>query len=353
MNFIETNLLNMTIINWLILLSIFLWLLVFFKIIHKVFIEKAKRISPKNKTRDDNSLMILIKEIKWPFYFLLSIYLVSFLIALPKIISQIIFFVFIITLAVQGALVAGKVVDYIILKKFLNKEGPDKKKDKEKETIVKFVGRLIKGGLWTFSALLVLSNLGININSLIAGLGIGGLAFALAAKDIIKDIFSSVSIMVDKPFVVGDFIALDKKNKGRVQKIGIKTTRLKTLEGHTLIVANKKLTEATIKNIKRAGKKRINFVLGVVYETPWEKLKKIPEIVSKAVNKNEKAQVKRVIFKKYGASSLDFEITILVKANDMEEFLALRSQINYAIFQAFKTAKIDFAYPTQVVYLQN
>jgi len=207
--------------------------------------------------------------------------------------------------------------------------------------------------LWIFGGLLILSNIGVDVTSLIAGLGIGGIAIALAVKDTIGDLFAAFSIFVDKPFKVGDFIEVSPKEKGTVEKIGIKTTRLRTRQGQELIVANKKLTESTIQNFRRMEKRQVSYVLGVTYETPRSKLKKIPGLIKKIIKKQEHASVVRVYLKSFGDFSINFEVVLAMDKPDFDLYAKTQNKIHLETIKAFEQEGIEFAYPTQTLFVQR
>ncbi|MBE3116500.1 mechanosensitive ion channel family protein, partial [Candidatus Bathyarchaeota archaeon] len=216
-------------------------------------------------------------------------------------------------------------------------------------TFLGFVARLI---LWAIILLLILDNLGINITGLVAGLGIGGIAVALALQNILGDLFASLSIVLDKPFVLGDFVVVDALS-GTIEHIGLKTTRIRSLEGEQLIFSNNDLLKSRIHNYKRMSERRIVFGFGVVYQTPLEKLKAIKKIVSEVIAKNEKARFDRAHFKEYGDSSLNFEVVYYVTGPDYNIYMDVQEAINLEIFRRFAEEGIEFAYPTRTIYIQH
>ena len=197
---------------------------------------------------------------------------------------------------------------------------------------------------------MVLSNLGYNVTTLVAGLGIGGLAIAFALQKVLEDIFSSVSIYFDKPFEIGDFIIVGEQ-MGVVKKIGIKSTRIQALQGEEIVISNRELTSVRIQNFKRMEKRRVAFSFGVLYSTSNAKLKKAIEMVKKIVEKAEHADLDRVHFKAFGSSSLDFEVVYYLKSRDYNVYMDTQQEINFAIKEAFEKEKIEFAYPTQTIHL--
>ena len=206
--------------------------------------------------------------------------------------------------------------------------------------------------LWVIVLLLVLDNLGVNITGLVAGLGIGGIAVALALQNILGDLFASLSIVLDKPFVIGDFVVVDTLS-GTVEHIGLKTTRIRSLSGEQLIFSNNDLLKSRIRNYKRMSERRIVFSFGVVYQTPLEKLKAVKEIVGDIIEKVENARFDRVHFKEYGDSALNFEVVYFVSTPDFNIYMDVQEVINLEIFRRFQEEGIEFAYPTSTVYVQN
>lgn len=204
--------------------------------------------------------------------------------------------------------------------------------------------------LWGIGALFLFNNLGYDVTAIIAGLGIGGIAIALASQNILGDLFNYFVIFFDRPFEINDFIVVGDK-KGTVEYIGIKTTRLKSLSGEQLVFSNTDLTGSRIHNYKRMQRRRIAFTLGVVYETSLAQLKEIPVIIKKVIDEQEDATLDRVHFLTYGDFSLQYEIIYFVESADYNRYADVQQAINLEIFRAFKENKIDFAYPSQTIFL--
>lgn len=201
--------------------------------------------------------------------------------------------------------------------------------------------------IWCFGLVFLLANLGYDVTTIIAGLGIGGIAIALAAQTILGDLFSYFVIFFDRPFEVGDFIAVDDK-MGTVDYVGIKTTRLKSLGGEQLVFSNTDLTNSRLHNYKRMKRRRVVFKLGVIYESTEEQLKAIPEIVKAVVEKQKDALFDRAHFFSYGSFSLDYEICYYVLTDDYNRYMDIQQAINLDIFREFAGLDIQFAYPTQL-----
>ena len=197
--------------------------------------------------------------------------------------------------------------------------------------------------------LLILSNLGIDITSLVAGLGIGGIAFAFAMKNILGDLFSSFAIFFDKPFLPGDFIRVGDQS-GTVKKIGIKTTRVQASQGEEIVFSNQELTSTQIHNFKKLKERKIYFSFGVVYETPLKQIKEIPKIVKGIISEISEARFDRAHFNRFDDSALNFDVVYFVETDDYKKYMDIQQKINIEIMEVFEKEKIEMAYPTQVIY---
>lgn len=191
-----------------------------------------------------------------------------------------------------------------------------------------------------------------DLSGIVVGLGVGGIAIALALQNILGDFFSAFSIFFDKPFEIGDFIVLGN-NSGTVTNIGIRSTRVKLLQGEELIISNRELTTAQVRNFKKLDKRRVTFTFGVTYDTSSVKLKKIPEIITKIINDIELAEMNRVHFTQFGDFSLQFEVVYYVGVSDYNKYMDIQQQINFAIKEAFEEEGIEMAFPTQTVYINK
>ena len=215
--------------------------------------------------------------------------------------------------------------------------------------VLSFVVRL---ALWSVVLLLVLDNLGVNVTTLIAGLGVGGIAVALAAQNILGDLFASLSIVLDKPFVVGDFVVVGDCF-GTIEKVGIKTTRVRSLSGEQLIFSNNDLLSSRIRNYGRMAERRVLFSIGVTYGTPLVKLEAIPGILREAVEGQSDVRFDRAHFQQYGDFALLFEVVYYVLSRDYNKYMDTQQAINLFIYERFQAQGIEFAYPTQTLYVKR
>ncbi len=206
--------------------------------------------------------------------------------------------------------------------------------------------------IWTAAVILLLDNLGFKISTLVAGMGIGGIAIALAAQTLLGDMFSYFSIFFDKPFEIGDFIVVNE-HLGVIEAIGIKTTRIRSLGGEQLIFSNTDLTNSRIKNYKRMERRRVVFKLGFIYQTELEKLKEIPKTIKEIIESIQDTVFDRAHFSSYGDFNLVFEIVYYVIGNDYNKYMDIQQEINLRIMEYCRENGIEFAFPTQTVYLER
>jgi small-conductance mechanosensitive channel len=224
--------------------------------------------------------------------------------------------------------------------------------DRGAATAVGAISFVVQVTIWTMALLAILSNLGINITALITGLGIGGIAVALALQNVFKDLFASLSIVFDKPFVLGDFIVVGE-HLGSVEHVGLKTTRVRSLSGEQLVFANSDLLTGCIRNYGRMYERRVVFQLGVTYQTAQKKLVEIPGIIRAAIEELENTRFDRSNFAKYGDFALNFETVYYVLAADYNLYMDIQEKINLKIRERFIAEEIEFAYPTQKLFLER
>jgi small-conductance mechanosensitive channel len=229
---------------------------------------------------------------------------------------------------------------------YSRKRGEDATRDRALKGVVSLAKTLV----WITGVLFLLDNLGFKITTVVAGLGIGGIALALAAQALLGDLFGYFVILFDRPFEIGDFIVVGD-HMGVIERFGIKTTRIASLNGDQIVVSNKDLTDSRVRNYKRMAKRRVAFRLGVTYRTPVELLREIPGIVAEIFREIEGATLDRVHFFSYGDFSLIHEIVYYVDGNDYTRYMDIQQQANLRIYEEFEKRRITFANPTQTPHL--
>lgn len=207
-------------------------------------------------------------------------------------------------------------------------------------------------GLWSILSLMVLDNLGFNITTLVASLGIGGIAVALAVQNVLGDLFASLSIALDKPFYVGDFVVVDDL-MGTVRHVGLKTTRIQSLSGEELIFSNADLLKSRIRNYKRMAERRVVFQVGVIFGTPPEKLKYANALISEIIQSQSDVRLDRSHLKAIGTSSLDFEAVYYVLDPDYLKYMNIQQAINLALIERFQENDIQFAFETHTLHIAS
>jgi small-conductance mechanosensitive channel len=212
--------------------------------------------------------------------------------------------------------------------------------------ILRFVGMVV---VWTVAFLMLLTNLGVEIGPLIAGLGIGGVAIALAVQNVLGDLFASLSIALDKPFRVGDFLVLGEE-KGTVEQIGIKSTRLRSLSGEQIVVSNGDLLKTRVRNYGLLYERRVSFSIGIVYETPRETVRAVPALIEAAIRAQDKTRFDRAHFASFAESALLFEAVYFVLDAQYNTFMDIQQAINLRLMEELAERGIKFAYPTVTQY---
>ena len=221
----------------------------------------------------------------------------------------------------------------------------------EQVTTYTALGFILRFVLFSLLILLALDNIpGIEATALITSLGIGGVAVALAVQNILGDLFASLSISLDKPFVIGDLIGIGDF-RGRVENIGLKTTRISSLSGEQIIVSNSDLLNSRIRNYKHMTERRVSFTIGIACETPYEKVKEIPGILEEIISAQDNVRFDRAYFSSYGNFTFDFDVLYHVLDADFSTHMKAKQNINLEILKRFEEEGITMPYPTQHVYL--
>lgn len=346
-NFFNQVYFGNSITAYLTALGIFIAAVIVITIFKKIVLKKLKKWAEKTETTLDDFLIRGIEKTILPLLYFFSFYISIKSLSLDQKlekffdIASIIIFAFFVLRTISSAII-------YLLRTFMRKRGADEQKQKQ----FRGISTLISVIVWGLGFVFVLDNLGFNVSAVIAGLGIGGIAIALAAQAVLGDLFSYFVILFDRPFEIGDFVVLADK-RGTIEHIGIKTTRIRSLSGEQLVVSNTDLTNSRIHNFKRLEKRRVLFSLGVVYQTSAEKLKEIPEIVKNIIVNEANAEFDRGHFASYGDFSLIFEFVYFILGSDYIQYMDTQQRINLSIYEEFEKRGIEFAYPTQTLFLNK
>jgi small-conductance mechanosensitive channel len=251
---------------------------------------------------------------------------------------------FVIAWALQAAVWARELIMGII-----GRQTPETPGETALDNARAVVRVLVSVTLFAIAIIVILDNLNVNVTALVAGLGVGGIAIGLAAQGIFADLFAALSILFDKPFKRGDTIRYGE-SVGTVERIGLKTTRLRAATGEQLVMANTKLLDQEIRNLNQGRTRRTTLKFGVVYQTSPEKLARIPEIAKAAIEARKGCTLVRCSMLGFAESSLDFELLFDSRSIDFNVIAADRTAIIMAIIKAFADEGIEFAYPTQTTF---
>jgi small-conductance mechanosensitive channel len=344
-NILKQSYFGNTIYDYILAASIFLFsiiIIVFIKLIVKKIIYKSETNSLENKQHKFTNF----KKYLVPLLYLTAFYLSFESLSIPVKLEKIVQTIYIILTTYYIVKFVGRILNLILMGYINNSEEESGKKK------IKALTSLFNVLVYVLGFLFMLDNLGINITGIVAGLGIGGIAVALAAQALLGDLFSYFVIFFDRPFEIGDFINVDNKS-GTIEQIGIKSTKIRSLSGELIIISNSNLTNSRIHNFKALKRRRHVFTLGVTYQTAADKLRIIPEIISNIIKQYDNTELDRCTFANFGNFSLNFEVVIFYDSSDYKEFMITLDKINLQIFEEFNKNQIEFAYPTQTIFLEK
>ncbi len=347
-NFLQEIYFSNRVIDYIIALAIFVISLLFIIVLKNLLIKILSSFAQKSTTTiDDHFVEAFQKKIRTLLTLLYfgSFYLGIYQLKLPPLLEKIINISLVALLIFFGVRFLLSIINYFLESYWIKKEV-----DSTKITAIKGIETFLKIIIWTIAVIILLDNFGIEVSALVAGLGIGGIAIALAAQNILGDLFSYFIIFFDHPFEIGDFLIIGEY-LGTIEHIGIKTTRIRSLGGEELIFSNTDLVNSRLRNYKRMRKRRVLFKFGVIYQTSLEQLKEIPVIVGEIIKQAPGAMLDRVHFASYGDFSLDFEVVYYVNGRDYNKYMDIQQEINFKMKEEFEKRGIEFAYPTQTVFL--
>ncbi|MBU4536661.1 mechanosensitive ion channel family protein [Patescibacteria group bacterium] len=325
-------------------LGVFIIFLIVFKIFQVIILKRLKKLSKRTATDVDDIMIEAVQSLKPPFYYFVSLYLILPFLTIKEGVLGIITGLLLVLIVFQI------IKAFLILVDFIFGKLADKEESNGEERMAySYLGTFSKILIWTFGLLLILSNLGLDVTTLVAGLGIGGIAFAFALKEILGDLFASFVIFFDKPFLIGDNIQVGGV-KGKVTKIGIKTTRIQSSEGEEVVMSNQDLTSKELHNYQKLEERKVSLSIGVIYETSLDKLKQIPIWIQQIISGMNDIRFDRAHFSRFDDSALGFDVVYYMETDDYKKYMDAQQEINFKILEKFKKEGIEMAYPTRVVY---
>ncbi len=348
MDLMNTQFWGNSLAAWLIAAGIALALVVILLALRRILSRQLRKLADRTTTKVDDLGADLVAGIRPIILIVIAFAFGANSLELPARLSRLLELTTVIALLIQAGISGNTIVTFLLAQALRPGEGADSGR-RTSLAILGFVGRVVVTSL---VALLILDNIGVNISALLAGLGIGGIAVALALQNVLGDLLASLAILLDKPFEAGDFIVVDQY-LGTVEHVGLKTTRIRSLSGEQIIVSNTDLLGSRIRNYKRMTTRRIEFAVDVVYGTPAEKVKRIPLLLRQSVEAQPQARFDRAHLKEFGPSALVYQIVYIVESPDYNVYMDTQQRINFAIIEHFEREGIDFAFPTRTVHLAS
>ncbi len=334
--------------NWLIAAAILLSTPLIYFVLKKILVHQLSLLASKTETLLDDLVVDALNHTKiWIIWLIGLFFAVNYSLEVsPKIIT-VLGKITVLALFVQIAFWGHHAIRFW-MSRYLKARA---EKDMITATTAGLIGFIIHLFFYSIMVLLALHNLGVNIGALLAGLGVGGIAIALAVQSILKDLLASLTIVLDRPFIVGDYITVGDF-QGTVEQIGLKTTRVRSISGEQLIFSNSDLLDSRVRNFKRMIERRVVFTIGVIYQSSQEKLEAIPGILRQIIESKPETRFDRAHFSKFSPYSLDFEVVYWVRNPDYGRYMDIQQAINLDVHREFAEKGIEFAYPTQSVLAQ-
>ncbi len=336
-----------TLSRYIYFITIFAGSILALKFFRIIIFSRIKNYAESSGSKIDDLVVTSFQKNILPAMYIALLYISSGVFDINNRIDKWVNHLFLITVAF---FITRFIVSLVIF--FVNRYWLFRRDENEGKSISVVINTVIKIVLWTVSILIIMDNVGLKVSGLVAGLGVSGVAIAFAAQSILRDIFNYFTIFFDRPFEIGDFLIVDKF-AGTVEHIGVKTTRIRSLGGELLIFANTDLTGSRVRNYKSMYERRVLFNFGVTYQTPVNKIKKIPGEIKKIVEEIGSARFDRAHFQKFGDSSLDFEVVYYVLSKEYNTYMDIQQDINIKIMLLLEKMKVEFAYPTRTVYTER
>lgn len=333
--------------SWFIAVSTVLGLTVITRLVQLFLVNRIGSWTARTRWSADDLALALVRRISLPFLLAMYANLSIVSLTLPAYARTVLHWLFIAACVYQAGVWGNGVIAYMIARR---RAAPEF--DGGMATTLGALGFGVRVLLWSALILLGLQNAGVNVSAALTGLGIGGVAVALAVQNILSDIFASVAIVLDRPFVIGDFIIVGDL-LGTVEHIGLKTTRLRSLYGEQLVLSNAQLLQGSIKNYKRMRERRVTFGFGVTYQTPRSTVATIPGMIRSAIEQQEDVRFDRAHFKEFGDSALVFEVVYYVLSPDYNRYMDAQQAINLELMEQFEREEIEFAHPIRTLRLPD
>ncbi|MDX9864163.1 MAG: mechanosensitive ion channel family protein [Anaerolineaceae bacterium] len=347
MQFLSNYYLENSVQTWLLAVLGTVVLYGLFGLIKKMLLHRICKIAAKTQTNIDDFFCKILADLRKFFLLGLAVWIASRVLTLPTSLREGIRVVFVILVILQAGFLINRVVMYVLERRMNHETG------QEQSASLKTIGQFVRGLIWAIVIVMALDTVpGLEVSTLVTTLGITGIAVAFAIQNVLADLFSALSITFDQPFIVGDVIVVDEL-AGTVERIGLKSTRVRSLSGELLIFSNSDLLNSRIHNFQQMNRRRVILKFGVTYQTPRKKLQAIPEMIKQVIEEREKVSFDRAHFAGFGDSTLDFEVVYWLESSAYSFYMDTQQAINLGIYERFEEEGIEFAYPTQTVFVET
>jgi small-conductance mechanosensitive channel len=333
--------------KWLSALGVAIAVALALYLVKHVLVRRLAVIAARTVTRLDDVAVAALESTKLVVMLIMGLYAGALMLVLPDGVR-----VMVTRTAITAGLIQGATWGNSALRAWLAQYYENRAQDPARATSAAALGFIARMVLWVVILLMILDNLGVNITTLVASLGISGIAVALAVQNILGDLFASLSIVLDKPFVIGDFIIVDKY-LGTVEYVGLKTTRIRSLGGEQLVFSNADLLKSRIQNMARLESRRAAFTVGVAYDTPEPTLRAIPGMLADIVKAQPKVTLDRSHFAGIGPTSMNFEVVYFYGSPDFNAFMDVQQEIYLQLVARFAAEGIELAVPVQALQVRN
>jgi small-conductance mechanosensitive channel len=345
--FLHQTVFHNRISEYLTAAGIFVVGLMIILVLERIFVYRFKEWALKTETPLDDFVVKAIEKRLLPLVLFGLFYMSIQILKLTPVITKWIDMAGLLLLIIIGVRFVLSILNYSVSNYMKRKD-----MNLSKQQAIKVIMPVVKFIIWALAVIIVLDNLGIKISALMAGLGIGGVAVALASQTVLGDVFNYFTIFFDRPFELGDFIVIGEF-AGTVEHIGIKTTRIRSLGGEQLVFSNTDLSNSRVRNYKRMEQRRVLFKFNITYNTPLEQIREIPGVVRRIIEGLDDTLFDRAHFASFGDFALVFESAYYVLSSDFNRYMDIQQEINLNLMKEFRTRGISFAFPTQTLLVNQ
>lgn len=334
--------------QWLLATAVLAVVYLLLAVLRRMVVRRIEVLAARTQTDWDDLAAEIVRRTRPYFIAAIAIYAATRVMAPPPEVARILGAAAVIVVLLQAGVWGNGIIGFGAEHYVRTRTGSDS----GTRTTIRAVGYAARFVLWGLLVVTALQNFGINVTALVTGLGIGGIAIALAVQNILGDLFAALAIVLDKPFVVGDFIIVDA-TMGTVEHVGLKTTRIRSLGGELIVMSNNDLLKSRIRNYRHMVERRVVFHLDVTYDTPAEKVERIPAIVQEVVLSREPTRFDRCHFLTWTDSSLRIEVVYYVLDGNYNRFADIQHAINVELLRRFAAEKIEFAFPSRTLIVKR